>query len=1556
MLAVIVCCLLFAPPFALSLLLLVHSLHAHNFSLCALRLHLLRSAARLHLSSTDASSSDSVQLQQLSSPSAAPLSVLKDAALLLPPHRQRAAQLQRAAAEEKRTLQERRRQQAADTGAATGDGLETAALRVSLLPLLSASLLLLCLTPVALLLSCCAALSHLGHPAAAASAVLLSLSASCCWLAMGHWRQRQWLCSSAVRGLLLAALCCLLCLQLLVGFVSSSSSASFFALSLHFLSLHLLLDSETRAEALKEETTQLQPFLSLTQRQDTEQEDARAAVEARRRRSRRRQRVLHLLHLHSDSEQEAAPEEAREDGRRHRAVRLHADAGEEEEEKQEEEEAEQEAGAEGRRLAPARLVELPSHSHSFSSHIRSHQLRARLRHRSRGRLRLLLLRSAALLTLLAYSLTVALITAPPAASSLGFDGRWLGLLVSLSVLFFDLLLSLLAASVPPALLLSLPLLTRLVLISCDAESWTLGFALLFLLYSLLMAELIAAYHLPGRASSQQPMRLSCFLSSPPTDFSALPPFARPLLLSTLTTGSSSHSVSLPGLCLACLCCLYLMALTVSFACSPPPLGSWQQYQLGLLALLIAATAAAGLVTARALRLSGFRLQGRTAALAALTELLFSGCGLLLWAETGALLWLLLCSLLPAFALSLLSAFSLSVAGLPHSRSLRCLLAAFACLLLLCALGLSASELLSPGYIGWCLVLCLLIAVSGAMPLLKFALTLSMDGEDELCILCCLALLACLLSLLAVQLQLGLLQSLLLAAGGAGWPVLLLLAAAALDWSRHRRPSALSAFAVAAGYLWLLAAAGLCFLGLDAAVGAAATAAACLCVLLSALFLCWLCNGYRLPRPLQAVLSLALAAVLAAGVALAACLALLDSASVSAAFWCASGSWLLLVFCLLTLSLSSHWAALAAGSAAVHFSESVLPVHLLELGSSRLSRLQRPLALLLLAALLLVLWSLVLAALQSAQLGLCLCTACLLLLCLLLRHLSLRASHRLLPLTPLLDERSLAAVRQEAWSRQARGWEGDEDGQRMVADMEAGRDVKADCRGEQRLRRRQLALSPLSSRPACEALDADWLLLRLAEAEASSLRVSVLLSELQCRASLLLVQEAETRRREDESRFALFCHWLQRVKGQLLSPSLRAEESWGWSDSRRRDMRLWLDEFSKARLCRAEQQTEHAALQRVAAGRRQQLATFSHALLAGKDEAAEQQTADPYGGLSSTAARGSAAPPPRSSLQLQKDKLRRQHSIAAGRHKAGSSTPGWQREQRRPPIRSQHKEQEEEKEEQQAARSAKQPSDQLNQEEERKEGTEAVELRAGGQEEQESGEEQRGGEAPPAEARPAAQSDAADSESEQPHLPPAPSPSSSGPLCAPLLLRDHEEAFRLFSAIQLEFERTGQKWTDSSFPAHPSSIYTDGVRDASRPSAVHQAPVDGWKRPEEVLQLGRDAAGAQPGQVASVSLCGPGFRCSDVIQGNIGTCYLLSALAVMALHRSDPPAASAPSSAAAQPQPLLSSLLPLLTTTPAHPSGCYLVCLYPRASPLLRAGGRPAARRAQRQPRLQPLQG
>ena len=64
----------------------------------------------------------------------------------------------------------------------------------------------------------------------------------------------------------------------------------------------------------------------------------------------------------------------------------------------------------------------------------------------------------------------------------------------------------------------------------------------------------------------------------------------------------------------------------------------------------------------------------------------------------------------------------------------------------------------------------------------------------------------------------------------------------------------------------------------------------------------------------------------------------------------------------------------------------------------------------------------------------------------------------------------------------------------------------------------------------------------------------------------------------------------------------------------------------------------------------------------------------------------------------------------------------------------------------------------------------------------------------------------------------------------------------------------------------------------------------------------------------------GFDCNDVIQGNIGTCYLLSALGVMAHH------------AAASVPPLLASVLPLLTSTPSHACGCYLVCLYHAHSP------------------------
>ena len=101
---------------------------------------------------------------------------------------------------------------------------------------------------------------------------------------------------------------------------------------------------------------------------------------------------------------------------------------------------------------------------------------------------------------------------------------------------------------------------------------------------------------------------------------------------------------------------------------------------------------------------------------------------------------------------------------------------------------------------------------------------------------------------------------------------------------------------------------------------------------------------------------------------------------------------------------------------------------------------------------------------------------------------------------------------------------------------------------------------------------------------------------------------------------------------------------------------------------------------------------------------------------------------------------------------------------------------------------------------------------------------------------------------------------------------------------------------------------------------------GWQRPEAILKAVRDN-GAVDGEGEAcdgvVRLVAGGYSCNDVVQGNIGTCYFLSALGVMALH------ASADGS-----PPLLSNALPALyNNAPCHPCGCYLVCFYRRHSPL-----------------------
>jgi len=142
-----------------------------------------------------------------------------------------------------------------------------------------------------------------------------------------------------------------------------------------------------------------------------------------------------------------------------------------------------------------------------------------------------------------------------------------------------------------------------------------------------------------------------------------------------------------------------------------------------------------------------------------------------------------------------------------------------CVVLLTGVGLSVSELSSPSFVGWTLVLCALIALTGAMPLVKFYSTLTLDGLDELAIVSSLALLAGLVGLLCVQLSLDLLPSLLLVAGACGFPVLLILIGAGVEYHYHHRASSFCSFAVGLLYVYLLALSALTLVVVDFSIGA-----------------------------------------------------------------------------------------------------------------------------------------------------------------------------------------------------------------------------------------------------------------------------------------------------------------------------------------------------------------------------------------------------------------------------------------------------------------------------------------------------------------------------------------------------------------------------------------------------------------------------------------------------------------------------------------------------------------------------------------------------------------
>ena len=1568
-------CVLFAPPFFLSLTLLLHALHRHDFRLWSLKLHLYHSAARLHLPSlTLPSSFRSTGLAALftslvvpyeaqcadeNGDAAASRVALKDASVLLPQHRQA----------------ELRQQKERDTAAARllsvpsrsaalsepdPDHPANAAQRLALSPLVSLSLLLALLTPTLILAAWCAVLIALGYVVTALSLVFLSCSLVSLLVAVVSWHRRGWSFTPHVEALLGLSLASYLTLTLLLTFLLSSSSSpvTFFARSVQFLALHLVLTVEAQAVHQRAHEAQLAPYLQYEGRQ-RDAEDEKDHNTARTKHALRTQKARDVLGTDEPIDAEA-PARAQSTPQ----VARHDDSDEEDEEG-------------GTQAKKPRLQELPSHTHSFASHVLSRIHRARVRHASRASSRLLTLHVASALTLVAYSLVIFFqASAPNESSSSTFDPRFMGLLVSLTVVFFDGVLGLLQGEVRPWVMLGMGLLTRLVLASFDARSWFVGYCILFAAFALLLVRVVVSSYLPWwgvRVSAKartlsveaKPMTLERLLSYPPRVLDSFPVYARPL---PSAIQPSTHPSTVPKLLLMALLTLYLMATAVAYSTTPPTFASIEQWQLGLLVLVATAVAALAFLLVRLLFFFSFAINAATAGCALLMEAVFVGCGVFVWEETGSVLALLLASLMPPFGVSLLATWTLSICDAEQRWSRRSLLCAAACVVLLAGVGLAVSELFSPSFIGWTIVLVVIIVLTGCMPLVKYHSTLTIDGLDELAIVVSLTLLAGLVGLLCAVLDLDLMPALLLVAGGAAFPVLLMLVAAYIDYGYQRVATPLCVFAVAEAYAYLVAVAVLTLAVVDVWVGVIVSVATVLVILFSALFLYWSHRGYRLPLALRVAVGGLVGAVLAAGVMLAMYLALWYEGSGTNSdlpFFAFSATWFFLLACLLLYAALTQRAA-TSGPSMQHFSPAVFPVYLYSKRTGALTTLHAPVMLALLSVLLFLLWSFAALVLSYVSLALASSTVALLLTYLGLRHLTMSSTEALLPLLPLLDEATLRRVHADVWKAHSAGWEGDPVRDAVVRAIERGDDVLKLWTTKQRQQRAALGLYStrllpslwhlLLSSPTASAMDLDFLVGRLSRTEETMSSLSSLLHAMAAHSFFLLSLAADSRLHEEAAVYALFRVWLQRTKRVRLDERLQAEDVWTWDAARRRDVSVWVDEWKAHKAKEREGVEQSRVIDSHTTARRTDLVAFKHALSRG----AEPPPADPYGGLKAAGARGSAPPPrpggTKKTAAAAMEKVRQQHAIAQGRakaqsltataaigkakgstalshaRKAGHDSPRATRDSHSEEKAEASKGKEDELEEG-AAHNAKdseerphndppeegaaKPDD--DEEKAEKEPDESKESAPHDDEDEQAAKPSHSAPTAQADDDPAAGRPAAFSTSAAAAA--SSSSASSESFVVPLVVHDHEEAHALFARIQAQYEVTGVKWTDVTFPAAPSSIYVDGERDPTRPSAVHQVVVDGWKRPEEILQGMKDnGAEGVDGEALSVSLNGA-FSCADVIQGNIGTCYLLSALGVMAQHKAE---ASAP--------PLLASVLPVLTSTPSHACGCYLVALYHAHAP------------------------
>ena len=1530
-------CALFAPPFLLSLLLLLHSFHLHSFHLHSLKLHLYRSTLRLHLPSP------TPLTPTLVLPFTPPLDIdhpathspppsLKDPSTLLPPHRQRELQEQRLREQPPpppRTLLPPASPSSEESGGADSEANAEQRLRLS--PFLSLALLLALLTPALLLVAWTTVLVVCGYLLTGLCLFFLITTLVPLYLACAAWQRGGWRLTPQLSHLLSFSLLSYITLTLLLTYLlppssssSSSSSTSFFALSLPFLALHLALNTEVSAVHQRSREAQLLPYLRGEGR--NRREEAEGERRAERTKAQLRAHKAHtVLGTRAEEEEPVSPLSP--------PTPPHPRMRDEEEEEEEGEGEEGEGGVKGK----AKLVELPSHTHSFTAHIQSRIHRARLRHLSSSSTRLTALHIAEAGTLLAYSLTVYFHYSPPGVASGGggmFDSRWMGVLVSLTMLLLDLTRSLLHPALPHSTSLALALLTRITLCAFDDTTWYIAYCLLFSLHALLLTRAIISSYLPwwgiritgkprGIGVESKQMTLPLLLSSPPPVAAAFPAYARPL---ASTLDSSAHPSSLPLLLLFSLLSLFLMATLVAYTTHPPSFGSFPQYQVGLLTLLLTLVLSLSLLLFRLLFFHSFQPTLPTVACALLTQAVFVGCGLLLYSRTSSLLALLLLSLLPPFLLSLLSTWTLSICAVTERWSRRSLLSLFACLTLLTTLGLTLSELSSPSFLGYTLVLTLLIAITGAMPLVKYYATLRLDGLDELAILASLTLLSSLLGLLCFTLSLPLLPSLLLVAGGASFPVLLLLLGGAIDYHYRRSPSTLCLFSITLLYTHLLALSALTLAVVDLSLGLIATAASLLFILTSALFLYWTHRNHRLPLPLRVLLALLVLTILIAGVMLSTYLALwydAGSQGVGLAFFAGSGTWLFLLACLLLYALLCQYAA-TCGPCLLHFSPSVFPVYVYHKRTGALRLLHAPLMLLLLSVALFLLWCLAALLLSYTSVALSCSTLALLLTYLLLRHLTLTSSSTLLPLLPHLDEPTLTRAHSDVWRAHSVGHEGDPTLLPLITALEGGRDVMGEARRRRREARKAFGLpsSPhllpalyhlLLSSPRVDPLDLDFCIARLLRAERAVASLSALLQAMRAHTFFLLRLSAESRRCEEVGEYGMFRVWLEKGEGVRLDERLQVEEVWAWGVARRREMTLWVQDWRAMKVKERETMQQSRAIEDKATRRRTEIHAMTQQMLRGAAEedgggAGKAGTmVDPYAGLKAGVARGSAAPVARAKpgMEAHRQRLQRLHAITQGKVKPPLRP--WQADKQRAKAKKMnhaphktvlrvHELVEEEKKEPEG----EEHSVKEEEEEEHKEAEEE-------KKEEEEKDDEKAHEEPTTAASPA------------PSQAPSSSTLSSESIVVPLVVYDHEEAHALFTRIQAAYDATSAKWVDATFPPAPSSIYIDGVRDPSRPSAVHQAAVEGWKRPEEIV-AGMKENGVE-GVEGEVAVSCDGFSCNDVIQGNIGTCYLLSAMGVMAAHASSTSSSPSPST------PLLSSVLPVLTSGVAHACGCYLVLMY-----------------------------